>query len=318
MQTNCTTTFLPTYNGTTAQLFDIVPTEPEAALYQVAPDGEMLLNCYIIKTKNDKLIVIDGGGNGSGTPNIGYLYGYLQHLSGKEVPEIEAWILTHLHDDHVNEFIMIAKDSSKKINIKNVYFNLPSKAFMEKSEKGKYAYLFDEVRAGYDNLYGSSAFDATGGKNIFAGDVLEIDGVRLDVLMTVTDEEKETNINDTTLIFKATIEGNTVMFLGDAYIHEGRRLVETYGASLKSDIVQMAHHGQAGVERNVYETIDADVCLWPTPVWVWDNHPGIYQTPEVRQWMRDMGVKYHYVAGVDLTQKIIFPLNYSQLKTRTP
>lgn len=307
-----------TYNGTTAQLFDIVPAEPKAELYQVAPDGQMLLNCYIIKTKNDKLIVIDGGGNGYDTPNIGYLYGYLQRLSGKEVPEIEAWILTHLHDDHVNEFIMIAKDSSKKINIKNVYFNLPSKSFMEKSEKGKYAYLFDEVRAGYDKLYGAGAFDAIGGKNIFEGDSLTIDGVRLDVLMTVTDEESESNINDTSLIFKATIDGNTVMFLADTYIHEGRRLLEQYGTSLKSDVVQMAHHGQAGVERNVYEAIDADVCLWPTPVWVWDNHPGIYQTPEVRQWMRQLGVKYHYVAGVDLTQKIIFPLDYSQLKTRTP
>ena len=307
-----------TYNGTTAQLFDIVSVEPKAELHQVAPDGEMLLNCYIIKTKNDKLIVIDGGGNGSGTPNIGYLYGYLQQISGKEVPEIEAWILTHLHDDHVNEFIMIAKDSSKKIEIKNVYFNLPSKSFMQKSEKGKYAYLFDEVRAAYDNLYGSGAFDAIGGKNIFEGDTLTIDGVRLDVLMTVTDEESESNINDTSLIFKATIDGNTVMFLADTYIHEGRRLLEQYGTSLKSDVVQMAHHGQAGVERNVYEAIDADVCLWPTPVWVWDNHPGIYQTPEVRQWMRQLGVKYHYVAGVDLTQKIIFPLDYSQLKTRTP
>lgn len=307
-----------TYNGTTAQLFDIVPVEPKAELYQVAPDAQMLLNCYVIKTKNDKLIVIDGGGNGSGTSNIGYLYGYLQQLSGKEVPEIEAWILTHLHDDHVKEFIRIANDSSKEINIKNVYFNLPSKAFMEKSEKGKYAYLFDEVRAGYDNLYGAGAFDAIGGKNIFEGDSLTIDGVRLDVLLTVTDEETETNINDTSLIIQATIEGNTVMFLADAYIYEGRRLLEKYGDALKSDVVQMAHHGQAGVERNVYKVIDPDVCLWPTPVWVWDDHPGIYQTPEVRQWMREMGVKYHYVAGVDFTQKITFPLDYSQLKTRTP
>ena len=306
------------FNGTTAQMFDIIPVEPKAELFQVAPDSEMLMNCYIIKTKNDKLIVIDGGGNGYGTPNVGYLYGYLQQISGKEVPEVEAWILSHLHDDHVNEFILIAKDPAKKIKIKNVYFNLPSKAFMKNSEKGKYAYLFDEVRAGYDKLYGSGAFDATGGKNIFEGDVLQIDGVRIDVLMTVTDEEKETNINDTCLIFKATIEGNTVMFLNDAYIHEGRRLLKQYGSALKSDVVQMAHHGQAGVERNVYAAIDPDVCLWPSPVWVWDNHPGIYQTPEVRQWMRELGVKYHYVGGVDLTQKISFPLNYKQLKTRTP
>ena len=42
-------------------------------LYQVTPNADMLMNCYIIKTKSNKLIVIDGGGAGSPAAN-GYLY----------------------------------------------------------------------------------------------------------------------------------------------------------------------------------------------------------------------------------------------------
>ena len=40
----------------------------------------MLMNCYAIKTKNGKLIVIDGGGAGS-EKNNGYLYKKLQEIS---------------------------------------------------------------------------------------------------------------------------------------------------------------------------------------------------------------------------------------------
>lgn len=298
-------------NGSTTKNITISVVAPKTILYQVAPDKDMLMNCYVIKTINNKLIVIDGGG--SVTSNTGYLYEKLQEISGQEVPQVEAWFLTHLHDDHVTEFNSLVKDSSKKIDIKNVYFNLPSKKFMNSSESGKYSYLFDDVKASYDKLYGAGSFDAIGGKNVFEGDVIEIDGVKIDILLTVTDEEKESNINDTSLIFKATIAGNTVMFLADTYIHEGQRLLDKYGSALKSDVVQVSHHGQNGVRQNVYQAIDPDVCLWPSPIWVFNNHPGIYQTPEVRNWMKALGVKYHYVTGVSLTQSISFPLNYSTL-----
>ena len=94
----------------------IAENRPSAVLYQIAPDVNMLLNCYVIKTKSGKLIVIDGGGAGSPDSN-GYLYGQLQKISGKEIPEVEAWILTHLHDDHVNEFIIIGQSRKRQIFI---------------------------------------------------------------------------------------------------------------------------------------------------------------------------------------------------------
>ena len=47
-------------------------------------------------SKNNKFIVIDGGGVATSDNNSGYLYGYLQELTGQQVPEIEAWFLSHL------------------------------------------------------------------------------------------------------------------------------------------------------------------------------------------------------------------------------
>lgn len=286
-------------------------------VYQLGPDEKMLMLGYVIKTPNNRFVVIDGGGVGK--KSKGFLLSALQEITGQEVPEIEAWFLTHLHDDHVTEFCDLTKyydEELGEIKIKDVYFNFPSMEFMERSETGKYAYLRDDVQHGYDKIKGKGEFDRINGKNVFEGDVIEIDGVRFDILLTVTDEERESNINDTSLIFRATIEGQTILFLADAYISEGQRLLKKYGSELKSDIVQMAHHGQAGVKKVVYEAIDPTLCLWPTPEWVYNNKNGNLQTLEVRQWMMDMGIKYHMISGVDFTQSLNFPVDFSKLKER--
>ncbi len=293
-------------------MFSSCNSKNTAVLYQVTPDNIMLMNCYIIKTANDKLIVIDGGGAGSEGKN-GYLYAELQRISGKDIPEVEAWFLSHMHDDHVNEFCLIGNDYTKEIIINNIYFNFPSKEFMKKSEDGKYYQYYDKIEASYDRFNGEGAFKKINGKNIFEGDSIEIDNIKFDILLTMTNEESETNINDTSVIFRTTIDEQTVLFLGDAYISEGQRLLEKYGSSLKSDIVQMSHHGQSGVERNVYEAIDPKLCMWPAPKWVFDNIPGILKSFEVRNWMMDMGIKHHMIAGLHGTQELNFPVNFNEL-----
>lgn len=282
-------------------------------LYQVSPDTSTLMNCYVIKTRNNKYIVIDGGGVGTRENNSGYLYSYLQELTGQQVPEIEAWFLSHLHDDHVTEFTLIGTDPSKEIKINNVYFNLPSRAFMQRMENGKFTYLFDDVKQSYDRFFGEGAFDKTNGKNVFTDDVFEIDGIKVEILCTVSDSEGETNINDTSLIFRLTIEGQTVLFLGDAAVAEGGRLLSLCAKTIQSDIVQMAHHGQGGVAERVYVKINPKMCLWPTPDWVFDNTSGTLQTLVVRQWMIDLGVEYHLITGRYKTQSIEFPVNFDAL-----
>ena len=297
---------------------DVETEDPKTGpvLYQIMPNKDVLQNCYLIKTKNGKYIVIDGGDAGQDAIR-GYLYRQLSEIMeirpGQSV-EIEAWFMSHMHDDHVTEFTILPEGQRFPIKVNNVYMNFPSRDFMSRAEKGQYAYLYDDMQVAYDRFMGEGEFEKTGGKNVFTGDVIEIDGVKIEILMTVTDEETEGNINDTSLIFRVTMEGQTILFLGDAYIHEGNRLLEQYGDALKSDIVQMAHHGQNGVSKEVYEAIAPTLCLWPTPIWVFENNAGIYQTDEVRGWMADMGVKYHIVAGEHLTQSLTFPVDFDSLE----
>ena len=283
-------------------------------LYQVSPDTSSLMMCYIIKTQNDKLIVIDGGGVSTREENSGYLYSKLQQISGKDEPEVEAWFLTHIHDDHVTEFSIIARDKSKKIKINNIYFNFPSRSFMEKAEGGRFLYLYDEMKQSYDLLKGEGSFDAINGKSVKQGDKLNIDGIEIEILMTIQEKERESNINDTSLVFRATIEGQTVLFLADAATSEGSRLKRAHGEYLKSDIVQMAHHGQGGVSQDVYTVIDPKMCLWPTPDWVFDDWNKNLQTLEVRKWMVQQNVRYHFVTGIGMTQELAFPVDFNLLQ----
>ncbi|MBE6648152.1 MAG: MBL fold metallo-hydrolase [Ruminococcaceae bacterium] len=284
-----------------------------ATIYQVSPDTSMLMNCYIIKTDTGKLIVVDGGGKNSRENNEGYLYGELQRIGGKEIPEVEAWFLSHMHDDHVMEFCKIGQNKRLPITVKNVYFNFPERKYFKTAMGGHYEYLYDELGLAYDRFFGDGAFAKCNAKTAFEGDVFCIDGLKIEILLTHPENMFPEEINDTTMIFRATVGGQRILFLGDAFTVQERRLLEKYGADLKSDIVQMAHHGQHGFDEKGYNAIDPKLCLWPSPDWVFDNWNGNLYTFDTRKWIVKMGVKHHFITGRHKTQCVSLPVDFDSL-----
>ena len=281
-----------------------VPTEPSpVALYQLAPEKNSLMQSYVIKTANGKLIVIDGGIDGEGKDRDPYMPTALRAILGlgdNDYFEVEAWFLSHAHKDHMYELSKMMRDYSADSNYKinNIYFDFPEfgsaeypgqNADMEISQIKENINKYGEV-IGATVKDGSTYYDDLNGAVINKDAVakglsFEIDGVKIDVLQTWDAADGTTNINDTSLVLRAHIGEQTVLFLNDLGSIGGRRLLTTYGDQLKSDIVQMAHHGQAGVNKDVYDAIDADVHLWPTPIWVWNNANQTYQIDEVRKWL---------------------------------
>jgi hypothetical protein len=51
-----------------------------------------------------------------------------------------------------------------------------------------------------------------------------------------------------------------------------------------------------GTSKEFYEAVSSEICLWPTPTWVWDNRNGNLKTLEVRDWIDEIGVKENYKA----------------------
>lgn len=278
--------------------------EPAAvALYQLAPERDSLMQSYVIRTSNGKLIVIDGGIDGSGKDRKPYMPAALRAilgLSDTDYFEVEAWFLSHAHKDHMYELSKMlaeySEDSNYKIN--HIYFDFPefdseeypvANGDMEISQIKENLNKYGQV-IGAQVPEGSTYYDQLNGavinkEAVAKGLSFEIDGVRIDVLQTWDASDGTSNLNDTSLVLRATIGEQSVLFLNDLGSIGGRRLLATYGDALKSDIVQMAHHGQAGVTKEVYQAIDAQVHLWPTPIWVWKNASGIYQIDEVKEWL---------------------------------
>ena len=73
-------------------------------IYQLTPDKNVLMQCQVIKTKNDKIIVIDGGYYDE--QYCYYIHSAIRAILGlgqNDYFEIECWILTHDHEDHLGE-----------------------------------------------------------------------------------------------------------------------------------------------------------------------------------------------------------------------
>lgn len=255
-------------------------------LIQLSPqDGDRLLG-YIIKTKDNKVVVIDGGTTGDSDNLLKYIKQY-----GSKV---DYWFLTHPHRDHVGAFENIIKN--KDIDVKNIYVSLEDLDSISKYEPTR----LQDAKDLYAALQSDNAKDKIHEVNI--NEVFNIDNVKIDVL-GVKNPEITTNYgNNSSMVLKFYVNDKSILFLADSGVESGNKLLQNEKDKLKSDYVQMAHHGQSGVTEEVYQVINPTYCLWPTPKWLWNNDngggedSGPWDTKLTRSWIAKLNVKENYIA----------------------
>ena len=251
-----------------------------------------LLNSFIITSADGKVVVIDGGHRF----NSRRLMEKLREVTGEEKPHVDAWFLTHMHEDHINAFIEIMENHADALEIDRIYHHFTTDLAIQMREGegsvGAFLDFYKALPTFKDKV-----------RIPVVGDVIEIGDMSFEVLYTAGETLKINSVNNNSMVFKMTLAGKTVIFLADCEIEAGRILLQRYAGTdkLKSDMCQMAHHGQCGVEKQVYEEINPTVCIWPTPRWLWDNDLGKgfntahLKTVEVRGWMQEIGVEQNYV-----------------------
>ena len=260
--------------------------ENDFTLYQLPPargDSELMMS-YVIKTKHNKIIVIDGGPHGQTA--------YLRNFINSQGGQVDSWIVTHPHSDHIDALIDILLNP-QGITINKIYTSLPERSLVVKYEP--------ESIEDYDIFVNALSKSKLLNQEVKARQKLDIDGVSIEFLSAKNPELTNNVINNSCVAFKVTSPSKTVLFLGDTAIDEGNKMLrEIPGTVLKSEYVQMAHHGQDGVSKEFYKTVSPEYCLWPIPKWLWDNNPGtgyntgIFSTIIVRGWMDELGVKKSY------------------------
>lgn len=264
-------------------------------LTQLSPQGSSQMMGYILKTKNNKLIIIDGG-TIDDTQN---LMKYINENNRK----VDYWFITHAHKDHAGAFTQIAKD--EEVEIGKVYISLNDYDWYEKNEPARAEFsklLIDTVNSEkINNIV----------ENPNLNQIIQIDGIKTEILGIRNPELTENPGNEQSMVIKFDTGKTKLLILGDTGEKSSEKLLINQKDKLKSDIVQMAHHGQAGATEELYKQINPTICLWPTPGWLWNNdtgngeNTGPWKTFETRNWMKKLNIKRNYIAkDGDITIKI--------------
>lgn len=261
--------------------------KPHFTLWQLPPASERTNLSYVIRTSHQRLLVVDGGSPGDA--------GYLESFIKKHGGEVDSWFITHPHDDHAGALTEILKKPGH-LKIGRIYGCFPTEEWV-----GKYEVVALPTIAAFYKAVAQSGIPIVRPK---LGDNLDFDGVRVEILGVDNPEiDEEDPVNSSSVVFRMSDSKKSVLFLGDLGQKGGDKLLAgPFGKKLKSDYVQMSHHGNIGVNENVYQAIHPKYCLWPTTWWVWDNNNGTgvntadMHTFEVREWMYKLGVKKNYLA----------------------
>ena len=228
--------------------------------------------CYVITTETG-LVIIDGG--------FSYEAPRLREIIRQYGNSVEAWILTHYHPDHITAALDILEDP-QDIKIHHVYtVEQPDLALMEE-------------KAPWDDFSMLSRFDALemeGLEYLHQGDQLDIMGLKMEVLSAYDsrlDSLTKDLMNDGSMMFRISGREESMLFCADVGVSLTGYLIDKYGGSLKSDYIQMGHHGLGGLGEEFYRLVDPKAAFFDAPDWL-VNGEGDRSTQEKEALMREMG-----------------------------
>lgn len=270
-------------------LLSFISCEKESfVLWQLPSQIDSIGNSYVVQTANGKVIVMDGGFEAEKD----YLRGFIDALGGK----VDAWIISHPHDDHITAIIALM-ENPKGLKIDKIYHSRFPDVLID-AESEKTAEITRKFYSLLDNATDIEVVDC------HCGDEFEIDGVNFKILSEKNPEMANRNpYNNSSMAYKMWDSKKSFIFLGDLGVEGGQKLLDSeYAKDLECDYLQMAHHGQNGCDKKFYQTVKFRACLWPSPKWVYNAPMGRLKTAEVRGWMKELGITEHYVSNEGLAR----------------
>ena len=210
----------------------------------------------VYRLPDGKFVIVDGGAQYSQD----LVYEALESQAVTEEITIAAWFLTHAHGDHHGGFIEFL-GNHPDVTIENIVFNFASpdmyRVIDGEETNTSMTTIRQKIRHSLPNTRIIKAH---------TGQVLEFSGVPFEIIYTAEDyyPDNFTYLNDSSLVVRAYYGGKSILMLADATYQAGIIMQDTYGDYLKSDMVQLAHHGIWASAASLYGYIDAEVLLWPS------------------------------------------------------
>lgn len=283
----------------------------ETVMYQIT-ETSLFMMSFVIVTKENNVVIIDGG-RPADMPLL------KEYVAGRH---ISAWILTHAHEDHISGFISeYKKNKLADFDVEMIYYNFPSMDILDNHNVRDYEYFKSELLETLPSFLEILPEIKEKTHVAVQGESIQIDELKIDFIFSYHEELTNNLMNDSSLVFKVITPNTSVLFLGDIGPDAGDVLYFESKDLLKSEMVQMAHHGGFCCGMEVYAAIEPKVCLWccreesynglNIPKAYYDKEKlkklgwmRMYPVTTTRRWMEQLGVKKHYVTK-DGTNKII-------------
>lgn len=236
----------------TAQEGPVSPLITQGRLLYYAYDCGML---YTIRLSDGRFVVIDGGMGEYEEPEH-----FLDLLNAQNtrpgVPEIAAWFITHAHNDHFMLLLKVCDRFYDRLKIDALVYNW---AAPERIFRGSDLTEFNRVVAEHPDI--KRIRPHTGQRFVYPG-------AEFKVLYTHEDRCPDflNNFNDTSTVMRMESCGRRVMWTGDAMRETADLLCAEYPKeALKSEFLQVCHHGYSGGSDEFYRAVDAETLIWPCP-----------------------------------------------------
>lgn len=247
-----------------------------------------------------------------------------------EKPTIAAWMITHAHGDHISLANQFLKTYHAYVDVKMAAYNFPDFATVTiKNENPLYMQVLADAFIQEMNAYYPDASHWV----FHTGERLNLPGCEIEIFYTPEDyygtyaEATFPWGNQTSSAFRITLNGTSLMVLGDCEADICEQMANRYKDALESDVLQTSHHGYNGANAPFYQYIDPKICLWPTNQLRFDNDErciGSSTASSTSQssfmyanwWLRNTewtradgthGSRTHYVTQTDKDWKILCP-----------
>ncbi len=227
-------------------------------------------NCgqgYIFLLPDGRFLVQDGGDRYPDKKD--YMYEAIRSLA----PDpnnivIAAWFHSHPHGDHQWGFEEFIENHGAEVKVERVVYNYaPAEMYSYKRKDGTVednkALVEDIVKKSREYIPEAQLIKAHNGQTMRFG------SVEVEILFSVEDclpTECFDYVNSTSLVIRINACGQSILLLADTTHFSGRIIENMYGDYLKSDMVQLAHHGMWASYLSLYKCANADVVLWPNTV----------------------------------------------------
>ena len=251
---------------------------------------------YVIRLEDGSFIVIDGGHPKQIDSDRIY------NVMKKQAPDpdnivIAAWIFTHGHEDHTGFFPSFCQTYSSKVTVEQFIYNFPSPNELNDaasvSTRGNIERYFKDAEI----------------VKAHPGQVFYIRNSKITMLYTndLWDYKTTslTSSNFASLVFTIEMEGKKIMMLGD-YADAGTLRSLYSSKTLKSDIMQVSHHGISDCGTLLYPIVAPEWALWPLGSDYIEKYDRVVSEHQMNAYMKTMDKNKVFMAEDNI---VILTLN---------